>query len=101
LDQRQLDVDRRPPPAGAVELRRLEQILGDRRERTVHDDDPASGTRPERDQGEDHREVAGCERVAERLVPSQRKMKFHGLSPGCSTNSQSITLAEPASAAGR
>ena len=33
--------------------------------------------------------------------PSQFKPKLHGLVPGCSMNSQSITLAEPASPAGR
>ena len=45
--------------AGPVDAGGLVEIRGDRVERPVHDDDPAAGARPERDHGEEVRQVPG------------------------------------------
>ena len=88
--------------APAPSMRRgLDDLVGDAVERAVHDDDPAAGAGPERDDGEEHRQVPGRDDSAKLSKPKPLQQPPTGLAVGSRRNSQSSTLDAPARAPGR
>ena len=68
-NQRDLDVPRGLDGAGAVTAGSLHDLVGDVVQRAVHDDDPSTGTGPERNHREDEWQVVQVDGLNEVRVP--------------------------------